>query len=30
VLDIVDPQDGSLVASGAQPTVVRVSVVAAP
>ena len=30
MLDIVDPQDGSLVASGAQPTVVRVSVVAAP
>jgi len=30
VLDIVDPQAGSLVASGAQPTVVRVSVTAAP
>jgi hypothetical protein len=30
VLDIVDPQGGSLVASGAQPTVVRVSVTAAP
>jgi hypothetical protein len=30
VLDIVDPQAGSLVASGAQPTLVRVSVTAAP
>jgi hypothetical protein len=30
VLDIVDPQGGSLVASGAQPTLVRVSVTAAP
>jgi hypothetical protein len=30
VLDIIDPQGGSLVASGAQPTVVRVSVTAAP
>jgi hypothetical protein len=29
VLDIVDPQAGSLVASGAQPTLVRVSVTAA-
>jgi hypothetical protein len=30
VLDIVDPQAGSLIASGGQPTLIRVSVTAAP
>ena len=30
VLDVIDPEAGSLVASGAQPTLVRVSVTPAP